>query len=144
MVRRSFVCITLPLLLVTGPVLLGLLSGCGGLGLGGAALTGALVGSGGGEYTPPSPEVLCTTEDSIGVSYHWLESNIQHDEAMLLITEHCVGGYVETKRVDDFMLRTVYATCLQADGSPAVSQPCEYKAEEVIGFGQSGTEAENR
>ena len=55
---------------------------------------------------------------------------------MQLITEHCVGGYVETKRVEYAGSRTVYATCLQADGSPAVSQPCEFDADEQVGFGE--------
>ena len=123
-------------------VLLGQLSGCGAIG--GAALSGALMGGSLGSLSHYSPQILCTTEDSIGVSYHRDAWNSQHNGAMQLITEHCVGEYVETKRVDSFMGRAVYATCLQADGSPAVSQPCEYNAEEVIGFGQSGTEAENR
>ena len=80
--------------------------------------------------------VLCTTEDSIGVKYHTAEPNVQHDEAMQLITEHCVNGYVETKRVEYADSRTVYATCLRADGSPAVSQPCEFDADEQVGFGE--------
>ena len=114
-------------------VLYGLLSGCV------AAETAFLVGDlarlpGSGSYDYSSLSgVLCTTEDSIGVKYHTAKPNDQHDEVMQFITEHCGGGYVETKRVEYADSRTVYATCLQADGSPAVSQPCEY--EEVIGFG---------
>ena len=124
--------------LLIGSVLIGLLSGCSGMfGVGDAILMGSSVGSWGGASTPPPPEVLCTTEDSIGVGYSFEENSAnkvaQHNEAMRLISEHCVGGYVETKRIDYFMSRTIYATCLQANGSPAVSQPCEY--EEVIGFG---------
>lgn len=85
--------------------------------------------------TPPG--VLCTTEDSIGVTYLTDEPNVQHDEAMQLISAHCISGYIETRRVDYPGSRTVYATCLQADGSPAVSEPCAYDAHEVVGFGQS-------
>ena len=65
-----------------------------------------------------APGVLCTSE------------------AMQLIRQHCIGGYIETKRVDYPGSRAVYATCLQADGSPAVSEPCEYDADEHVGFGQ--------
>ena len=77
--------------------------------------------------------VICTTEDSIGVKYR-TAPNDQHDGAMQAITEHCVNGYVETKRVEYADSRTVYATCLRADGSPAVSQPCESDADEKVGF----------
>ena len=118
-------------------VLLGLLSGCV------AAQTALLVGDlarlpGSGSYDYSSLSgVLCTTEDSIGVKYHTAEPNVQHDEAMQLITEHCVSGYVETKRVEYTDSRIVYATCLQADGSPAVSQPCMYvEPPDPVGFGQ--------
>ena len=115
-------------------MLLGLLSGCGAIG--GAALSGALMGGSLGSLSHNSPQIFCTTEDSIGVSYHRDALNSQHNGAMQLITEHCVGEYVETKRVDHFMGHTVYATCLQADGSPAVSQPCEFDADEQVGFGE--------
>jgi len=123
-------------------VLLGLLSGCGGLG--GAALLGVTMG--GSEWADRAPEVLCSTKDSIGVGYYFEVNSdneaAQHNEAMLLISEHCAGEYIETKRMNHgFNWRGVYAICLNADGSPADSQHCEY--EEVIGFGQSGTEAEN-
>ena len=114
-------------------VLYGLLSGCF------AADTVFLVsnlarlpGSGSYDYSSLSG-VLCTTEDSIGVKY---QPNVQHDEAIQVITEHCVNGYVETKRVEQAESRTVYATCLQADGSLAVSQPCETNADEQVGFGE--------
>ena len=114
-------------------VLYGLLSGCF------AAETAFLVGDlarlpGSGSYDYSSLSgVLCTTEDSIGVKY---QPNVQHDEAMQVITEHCAGGYVETKRVEYADSRIVYASCLQADGSPAVSQPCEFVADEQVGFGE--------
>ena len=115
-------------------VLLGLLSGCFAAQV--ALLVVSLPGPGSGDISS-LPKVLCTTEDSIGVKYHTAEPNVQHDEAMQLITEHCVGGYVETKRVEYADSRTVYATCLRADGSPAVSQPCEYVGDdEQVGFSE--------
>ena len=83
-----------------------------------------------------APGVLCTGEDSIGVTYHTEEPNDQHDEAVQLIRQHCINEYIETKRVYYPGSRTVYATCLQADGAPAVTEPCEYDAYEVFGFGQ--------
>ena len=114
-------------------VLYGLLSGC--LVANVLLLVGSLP-TGSGDYSSLSG-VLCTTEDSIGVKY---QPNVQHDEAMQVITEHCGGGYVETKRVEYADSRIVYATCLRADGSPAVSQPCvdpdEQDADEQVGFGE--------
>jgi len=85
---------------------------------------------------PPPPKILCTTENSIAVSYYRLGPDAQHDEAMQLISEHCDGGYIETKRLDNISWRTVYAMCLQTDDSPADSQPCEYDADEHVGFGE--------
>ena len=114
-------------------VLLGLLSGCFAAEV--ALLVVSLPVPVSGDISSLS-KVLCTTEDSIGVKYHTAEPNVQHDEAMQLITEHCVGGYVETKREEYAGYRTVYATCLQADGSPTVSQPCEFDADEPVGFGE--------
>ena len=128
--------------LLIGSVLIGLLSGCGVFGLGGAVLTST--GPGVGELWSP-PRVLCTTEDSIGVSYSTLWSDARHDEAAQLISNHCGGGYIETDRADFAGSHVIYATCLQADGSPAVSQPCEHvvdsqpiedDADEHVGFGQ--------
>lgn len=84
-----------------------------------------------------APGVLCTSEDSIGVTYHTEEPHDQRAEALQLIRQHCKGGYIETRRVDYYGSRTVYATCLQADGSPATTAPCEYNAEDVVGFGQA-------
>jgi hypothetical protein len=115
------------------------LSGCGGFG--GAALTGLMMGSW-GNYTPPAPRVLCTTEDSIGVNYHFnraeAESYSRHDQAMQLISEHCVRGYIEVNRTDSSTSVNVYAMCLQVDGSPSDSQPCEYDiADENVGFGKT-------
>ena len=117
-------------------VLYGLLSGC--FAAEAVFLVGDLArlpGSGSYDYSSLSG-VLCTTEDSIGVKYHTVGPNVQHDEAMQVITEHCGGGYVETKRVEYADSRIVYASCLQADGSPAVSQPCEFVADEQVGFGE--------
>lgn len=84
-----------------------------------------------------SPGVLCTTKDSIGVTYLTENPNDQHDDAMQLISAHCIGGYIETRRVDYPGSRAVYATCLQAGGSPAVSEPCKYAVDDNVGFGQT-------
>jgi hypothetical protein len=119
--------------LASSLVLCGLLSGCVVAQV--AFLVGSLPSSSSGDISS-LPKVLCTTEDSIGVKYHTAEPNVQRDEAMLFITEHCVNGYVETKRVEYADSRAVYATCLSADGSPAVSQPCEFNADEQVGFGE--------
>ena len=120
--------------LLASCVLFGLLSGC--FAAEAVFLVGDLArlpGSGSYDYSSLSG-VLCTTEDSIGVKY---QPNVQHDEAMQVITEHCGGGYVETKRVEYADSRIVYASCLQADGSPAVSQPCEYVGDdEQVGFSE--------
>ena len=45
-------------------------------------------------YAVPSPGVLCTTEDSIGVTYLTERSNDQHVEAMQLICAHCTDGFI--------------------------------------------------
>jgi hypothetical protein len=119
--------------LTTSLVLCGLLSGCFAADV--ALLILSLPVPGNGD-TSSLPDALCTTEDSIGVKYLTVEPNVQHDEAMQVITEHCGGGYVETKRVEYADSRIVYATCLRADGSPAVSQPCEFDADEQVGFGE--------
>jgi len=115
-------------------VLFGLLSGCGGLG--GAALLGVMAGS---SFSSPAPlKILCTAEDSIGLSYRRAEPNSQHDEAMQIVADHCGGEYVETKRVDTASYSTVYSMCIRADGSPPVSQSCKYVPPEPdpVGFGQ--------
>jgi len=107
------------------------MSGCNAVHL--AAVTAGALAT----HTVTAPGVLCTSEDSIGVTYHTEEPNDQHDEAMQLIRQHCSAGYIVTRRVRYYGSRTVYATCLQADGSPTVTEPCEYDAYKVVGFGQS-------
>lgn len=107
------------------------LSGCNAVYL--TAITvGALT-----TYGARSPGVLCSTEDSIGITYQTADPNDQHNEAMQLISAHCTSGFIETRRVDYPGSRTVYATCLQADGSPADSEPCEYDSNNDVGFGQT-------
>ena len=113
-------------------VLLGLLSGCSGI-------DGPVMSIPVGPYRDrivwlhSPPQILCAAEDSIGVRYH----TVRYDEAMQAITEHCVDGWVETKLVAYASTRIVYATCLQADGSPTVSQPCEYVGDdEQVGFSE--------
>lgn len=107
------------------------LSGCNAVHL--AVVTAGALAT----HAVTAPGILCTGEDSIGVTYHTEEPNNQHDEAMQLIRQHCVDGYIESRRVNYYGSRTVYATCLRADGSPAVTKPCEYGADQVVGFGQA-------
>ena len=115
-------------------VLLGLLSGCSGIDgpvmsipLGPGPLRDRIV------WLHSPPQILCAAEDNIGVRYH----TTRYDEAMQAITEHCVDGWVETKLVAYDHSRIVYATCLQPDGSPAVSQPCEFVGDdEQVGFSE--------
>jgi hypothetical protein len=116
-------------------VLLGLLSGCSGIN----GPVKSIPAKWGGwpqdnfAWLHMPPQILCVAEDSIGVAYH----TTRYDEAMQAITEHCVDGWVETKLVTQRYYRTIYAACLQADGSPAVSQPCEYVGDdEQVGFGE--------
>jgi hypothetical protein len=93
--------------------------------------------------TTSSPKVLCAIEDSIGVGYYFEVNSdneaSQHNEPLQLISEHCTGEYIEAKRVNlGGIWRGIYAICLQADGSPSVSQPCEYDTtDENVGFGQT-------
>jgi hypothetical protein len=95
------------------------------------------------QYTKSSPKVLCANEDSIGVGYYfWVNSDneaSQLNESLQLISEHCAGEYIEAKQVNrGGNWRGIYAICLQADGSPSVSQPCEYDtANENVGFGKT-------
>jgi hypothetical protein len=115
-------------------VLLVLLSGCG---------LPRFLGVPGGDRVLPRKGgissqwgVLCTTKDSSGVKYH-TATNDQHDAAMQAITEHCVDGWVESKRVEYASSRIVYASCLHPDGSLAISQPCEYVGDdEQVGFSE--------
>jgi TctA family transporter len=106
-------------------LLLGLLSGClaAQVGLALGSLPGS--GSGGDYYIQSLSGVLCTAEDSIGVKYRTAPNN-QRVGAMQAITEHCVDGWVETRRVVHADSLIVYASCLQSDGSPAVSPKCTY------------------
>lgn len=106
-------------------VLYGLLSGCGAIGS--AALSGVLAGA---AWAPgPSPlKVLCTAEDGIGLRYANTGGDTKQEEAMQLISEHCVDGSIETYRKDTTSLSIVFAACLQADGSLPASQTCKYVA----------------
>ena len=70
------------------------LSGCAAVHL--AVVTAGALAT----YAVTAPGVLCTSEDSIGVTYHTEGPNDQHDEAMHLIRQHCIGGYIETRRVN--------------------------------------------
>ena len=121
------------LTLTTSLVLLGLLSGCSGIDGPVMSIPDPFPLRDRIAWLHSLPQILCATEDSIGVKFH----TTRHDEAVQVITEHCVDGWVETKLVAYDHTRIVYATCLQADGSPAVSQPCEYVGDdEQVGFSE--------
>jgi len=124
------------LTLTTSLVLLGLLSGCFAAQLGILAANVAQTISTTGGDQPP--QVLCTAEDSIGVRYKSVNNN-QRDEAMQLISEHCVDGYIETFRNDSNFVSYIFASCLQADGSPPVLQSCTYVESDIspTGFAES-------
>ena len=117
-----------------GLTLCALLSGCGAVG--GAAIGGLLLGSSFSSPKPSPPRVLCATDDSIGLTYGTTGSS-SHDEAMRLISEHCVSGYIETHRVYYTTTCEVFVACLQADGSPPHSPSCKFISPEQspIGFG---------
>jgi hypothetical protein len=120
-------------------VLFGLLSGCGAIG--GAALSGALMGAAWApDRSPSPPTILCTAEDSMGLKYY---SRTPH---MHLIYDNCAMGYVETYRADYLISSIVYVSCLQADGSPAVSPSCKYVAPEQnpVGFGHEDWDSIDR
>jgi len=105
-------------------VLPGLLSGCGVIG--GAALSGAVMGIGmAPDRSPLPPKILCTAEDSMGLKYY---NGTPH---MHLLYDNCALGYVETYRADHLTSSTVYVSCLQADGVPAGSPSCAYVAPEL-------------
>lgn len=93
--------------------------------------------------TTSPPKILCTDEDSIGVSYYFGVNSdneaSQLNESLQLISEHCAGEYIEAKRENGRgNSHRIYAICLQADGSSSVSQPCEYEpADENVGFGNT-------
>ena len=118
-------------------VLLGLLSGCFAAEVALLAVTFApVIPAPGGGYQ--SLKIHCTAEDSIGLRYANVGDDTQHEEAMQLISEHCVDGNIETYRNDTASISWVFAACLQADGNPPVSQTCKYVGPEPnpTGFGQ--------
>ena len=122
--------------LLIGSVLFGLLFGCLAAELALLAVNAASVIPAPGGYQ--SLKILCTAEDSIGLRYANTGDDTQHEEAMQLISEHCVDGNIETYRKDTTRLSFVFAVCLQADGYPPVLQTCKYVAPEPnpTGFGQ--------
>ena len=123
--------------LLIGSVLFGLLSGCSAAEVVLLAVMDAPgIPAPGGGYQ--SLKIHCTAEDSIGLRYANVGDDTQHEEAMQLISEHCVDGNIETYRNDTASLSFVFAACLQADGNPPVSQTCKYVGPEPnpTGFGQ--------
>ena len=121
--------------LLIGSVLFGLLSGCFAAQV--ALLVVSLPCPSSGGCDQPL-KILCTAEDSIGLRYANTGDDTQHEEAMQLISEHCINGNIETYRKDTTSLSFVFAACLQADGYPPVLQTCKYVAPEPnpTGFGQ--------
>jgi hypothetical protein len=122
------VCLIIELILtLSGCEILSVVSIIGGLPLG----------------TTSSPKVLCADKDSIGVGYYFGVNSdneaSQLNESLQLISEHCAGEYIEAKRENrGGNSHRIYAICLQADGSPSISQPCEYDpADENVGFGNT-------
>jgi len=56
----------------------------------------------------------------MGIRYAGEGDDNKHGEAFHLISEHCVDGYVETRRNDGNLVSFIFASCLHADGSPPV------------------------
>lgn len=105
-------------------------------------LAGSLPIGGVPRDTMSPPKILCANEASIGVGYYFEvytdNEVIQRNESMRLISEHCSRKFIESKRVSlEGNWHGIFAICLQADGSPSASQPCEYDPAETVGFGQS-------
>ena len=123
------------LIALLGLVTFALLSGCGALAV--AALQGAIMGSAFSSPKPHPPRILCEAEDSMGLTYGTLGSSSARDEAMRLMSEHCVNGFVETHRVYHTQSSKVFVACLNADGFPPHSLTCNYVAPEPspVGFG---------
>jgi hypothetical protein len=71
------------------------------------------------------------------VTYGTQGSSASRDEAMLLISEHCEYGHVETYKAYHTKTAEVYVSCLRADGVTPESPVCKYIAPEKtpIGFG---------
>ena len=96
-----------------GSVLLGLLSGC--LAADVALITVSVVPvpplGDRAEYEPLPPKVKSSTDQTITVKYRSVGPDVQHDEAMQLITDHCNGSYIEISRVNMSGWLTVEAQC---------------------------------
>ena len=123
------------LIALFGLVSFALLLGCGAVAV--AGLQGALMGSAFSSPKPHPPRILCEAEDSMGLTYGTFGSSSARDEAMRLISEHCVNGYVETHQVNHMSSSEVFIACLNADGFPQHSLTCSYVAPEQspVGFG---------
>ena len=63
------------------------------------------------EYEPLPPKVKSSTDQTITVKYRSVGPDVQHDEAMQLITDHCNGSYIEISRVNMSGWLTVEAQC---------------------------------
>ncbi|MFC1688504.1 hypothetical protein ACFL07_02445 [Pseudomonadota bacterium] len=95
-------------------VLLGLLSGCFAANAALLAVSVVPVPVGDrAEYEPLPPKVVSLTDDTITVKYRSVGPDVQHDEAMQLVIDHCEGPYIETSRVNMSGWLTVEAKCSQ-------------------------------
>jgi len=94
-------------------VLLGLLSGCFAADVALITVTVVPVPPLGdrAEYEPLPPKVKSSTDQTITVKYRSVGPDVQHDEAMQLITDHCNGSYIEISRVNMSGWLTVEAQC---------------------------------
>ena len=98
-------------------VLLGLLSGCGAIGIGVEVVSLA--------SSIPNPDsmqnearhnyyeatILVSNQDLIRVKYLDVNSNAQHEEALQLMSKHCGGSYIETYRANEDGYTIVEAEC---------------------------------
>lgn len=75
--------------------------------------------------------------NSMRITYGTRGSSAARDEAMLIISEHCEYGYIETSRINYEASADVYFACRQADGGTPESPTCQYddSEHESVGFG---------
>ena len=108
---------------------------CGCTGFGGAIMGGLLFS--GGSYDLPPPRVICSTAETITVGWYPGEDPLEnHDKALLLISEHCNGDYIETQRVVQGNWHVIDARCIQTDSAAPPQPPCVYNATEHVGFSE--------
>jgi hypothetical protein len=129
---------------LTGSTICVVIGGCGALA--GAILIDlapmiVLAGAGAATHIPP-PQVACTSEDSIAVSYRREDWDLQSGAVLHELTAHCSAGYTETERTETTAWTTIHAVCLHPDGTPSDAPPCVpdpmgLEAAEPAGFGEA-------